>query len=309
MQPIFTQNFLSHYLNEFKLSNVPNIKYIRSVISNLTKELKSGKLESLKEEEFKSRFLNEVFGDVLGYNYGNSSFWTLREEVKTKIDGSKPDGALGFFSIDKTKDDVRAVIEIKNALTKLDEKQKRTDSKSPISQAFEYSSKMGENCRWVIVSNFKEIRFYSSKFQGKYQCYNLNELSNEENLKEILFLFHKDKFIKKHSKSSTDNLYKTNSLNLKENEKPKHIVDEIYSSLYRFKGLNYVDPIYIANIKPFNILDEYVWHFENGNLVTINPKIFKLFNELDFEKGLIKISKKLKQELKESKVIEYEDKL
>lgn len=89
MKPLFTENFLSHHLIDFKLSNVPKIRLARNIIEGLILELKSGKLESLKEEEFKSRFLNEFFGDVLGFNYGNSNFWTLGEEVKTKVDGTK----------------------------------------------------------------------------------------------------------------------------------------------------------------------------------------------------------------------------
>lgn len=308
MQPLFTDNFLSHYLIDFKLSNVPNLRLARNIIDGLNMELKSGKLASLKEEEFKSRFLNEFFGIVLGFNYGNSNFWTLSEEVKTKVDGTKVDGALGYFLKDKRSSDVRAVIEIKDANTCLDEKQKRKDIKSPVSQAFEYASKMGENCKWIIVSNFKEIRFYSN-FQGKYQVFFLEELLDENKLKELLFLFHKDRFINKDSISSTEQLYKISGLELKENEKPRHIVDEIYSSLIRFKGLQYVEPNYLASIKPFNILNEYVWHYSEGKLLTINPKIHALFKHLDFKDGEIKISDDLKKQLEEERVNEYEDKI
>jgi hypothetical protein len=309
MQPLFTENFISHYLTNFKLSNVANIKNARSIIKGLVQELDSGKLKSLKEEELKSRFINEFFGDVLGFNYGNSNFWTLREEVKTKVDGTKPDGALGYFSKNKDDNDVRVVIEIKDATTNLDGKQKRKDPKSPITQAFEYSTKMGGKCKWVIVSNFKEIRFYSSSFQGKYQVFFLNELLNDDKLKELLFLFHKDKFINKDLPSSTEKLYKLSCLKLEENEKPRHIVDEVYTSLKRFKGLNYVDPNYIASIKPFNILDEYVWHYSDSNLLTINPKIYNLFKHLEFNDGAIIISDELKSELENCEVIEFEDKI
>lgn len=308
MQPLFTENFLSHYLLNFKLSNVPNIRLARNTIEGLQMELKSGKLQGLKEEELKSRFLNEFFGIVLGFNYGNSNFWTLSEEVKTKVDGTKVDGALGYFLKDKKSSDVRAVIEIKDANTNLDEKQKRKDSKSAVSQAFEYASKMGQECKWIIVSNFKEIRFYSN-FQGKYQVFFLEDLSDENKLKELLFLFHKDRFIKKESISSTEQLYNISNLQLKVNEKPRHIIDEIHSSLIRFKGLKYIDPNYLASIKPFNILNEYVWHYSDGKLLTINPKIHALFKHLDFEGGEVKISDELRKDLEEEQVLEYEDKI
>lgn len=308
MQPLFTQNFLSHYLVDFKLSSVPNIRFARNTIEGLILELKSGKLESLKEEEFKSRFLNEFFGDVLGFNYGNSNFWTLSEEVKTKVDGTKVDGALGYFGKDKSNSDVRAVIEIKDANKNLDDKQKRKDSKSAVSQAFEYASKMGEQCKWIIVSNFKEIRFYSN-FQGKCQVFFLEELSDENKLKELLFLFHYDRFIQKNNASSTEKLFKVSSLKLKDNEKPRHIVDKIYSSIIRFKGLQYIDPNYLASIKPFNILNEHVWHYKKGNLLTLNNDIYEFFQGVDCNEGEIFISTDLEKELNELKVIEYKMKI
>lgn len=309
MQPLFTQNFLSHYLPDFKLSNVPNIRSIRYIIDNLIDELKKGKLKSLKEEEFKSRFLNEFFGDVLGFNYGNSTFWTLREEKKTKVDGTKADGALGYFSKNKEKDDVRAVIEIKDTRVDLDKKQKRKDAKSAVSQVFEYATKIGEDCKWAIVSNIKEIRFYASNFQGKYQVFYLEELSNEDKLKELLLLFHKDRFITKGSFSRTEQLYKQTKLELKEDEIPKHIVDVLYTSLMRFKGLSYVDPNFLASIKPFNILNEYVWHYSNGCILTLNPKIYDLLMHLEIDEGSINISDALIKELEDNKVIEYRDKI
>lgn len=311
MKPLFSQDFLSNYISEFKLSNVPNIKMARDIIKNQIEELDSGKLNSLKEEEHKSRFIIEFFGDVLGFNCGNSNFWTLREEAKTKVDGTKPDGVLGFFTKNKSDDDVRAVIEIKDANTNLDNRQKRKTAITPVSQAFEYASKMGENCEWVIVSNFKEIRFYTAKFQGKCQSFNLKDLSNESKLKELLYLFHKDRFIKQESLSRTEQLYRLSNQNIKANEEPRHILEEIHSSLNRFKGLNYVDPDFIASIKPFNILDEHVWHYgENSNtLLTINPKIYYLFEQLNFDKGEIIISESLKEELENKEVLEYESKI
>jgi len=136
--PIFSENLLSHYISDFRLSSVTDIRGITLLITGLVKELESGKLESLKEEEIKSRFVNTFFGDILGFNYGNSNKWQLREEKKSVTDGTKPDVALGYFFSDETKDDVRAVIEIKDATTDLDSPQKRPDKQTPIDQAFGY---------------------------------------------------------------------------------------------------------------------------------------------------------------------------
>ena len=50
----------------------------------------------------KSRFVTTIFGEVLEFNCGNSRRWSLREEAKTTVDGTKPDAALGYFSEDKS---------------------------------------------------------------------------------------------------------------------------------------------------------------------------------------------------------------
>lgn len=310
MKSIFSKEFLSNHLHDFKLSHVPNYRCLRGIISNLNEELSSGKLELLKEEEVKSRFVNEFFGDVLGFNYGNSNFWTLREEVKTSVDGTKPDAALGYFSKTVEDNDTRVVIEIKSASVGLDEKQTRRDSKSPVAQAFEYSSKMGTKCKWVVVSNIKEVRFYSADFQGTYQKFLLEELLKEEKLKELVFLFHKDRFVKRDSKSKTRKLYELSLIyNVGKKQKLRHVIEDLYDAAKKFEGLNYIDPNYISTIKPYNILDENVWHYHNNNLLTLNPKIHDLFEHLDFKDNIISITDHLKNEFKEYEIIEYEHKI
>ncbi len=311
INPIFSESFLSNYLYDFNFSNIPNIREIKIVLRNLIGELKSGKLESLKEEEIKSRFVTSFFGDVLGFNYGNSNQWMLREEKKSEINGTKSDAALGFFFEDKDKDDVRVAIEIKDSKTNLDERQNRVKSFTPVEQAFNYAPQMGGNCKWVIVSNIKEIRFYPSNDRSKCQVFFLKDLENETKLKELLFLFHKDRFIKHNTKdrSNTDILF-NKSIEYVENESlVVHIIDKIYYSLKRFEDLGFVSPEYIASIKPFNILDEYVWHYESEKLFTINSDIYLLLNEISIIDSNIIFSEKLEKEIESYDVIESKEKL
>jgi len=115
---IFSLELLNKYHSKFKLSNTSDLKAKKEVIEQWIKELNSGKLDSLKEEEVKSRFIIDIFGKILGYKYDHSKKWHLREESKTISNGKKADGTLGYFSFDKSLDDVRAVIEIKDAKTK-----------------------------------------------------------------------------------------------------------------------------------------------------------------------------------------------
>ena len=113
--------------------------------------------------------------------------------MKSISDATKVDCALGYFSKDNSK--VLAVIECKDVNHKLDKKQTRSnDKRTPVEQAFDYSTKMGGDCKWVIVTNFTETRFYTANDRSKYQIYFLKDLLDEKKRNEMLFLFHKEKY-------------------------------------------------------------------------------------------------------------------
>ena len=51
------------------------------------------------EEQLQADFLNDIFGEVLGYAYKRGETEAnLEKEQKTELDGQKPDGVLGFFN-------------------------------------------------------------------------------------------------------------------------------------------------------------------------------------------------------------------
>lgn len=308
-KPIFSSNFLSNYIENFRLSSLSDIQRIKLNLEFLIKESQSGKFDSLKEEEIKSRFITTFFGDILGFNYRNSIKWEIREEKKSQIDGTKPDAALGFFYQDKAADIVYGVIELKDALTALDENQKRENNQTPVEQAFGYAPKMNGHCKWVIVTNIKEIRFYPAMDRSKCQIFYLDTLLEEANLKELLYLFHRDHFIKESEKSDTDKLYELSKNISIELERPTHIIDSIYSSLKHFEGFGFVDPEYIANIYPFNILKDQVWHYDKGLLYTLNGEIYNLLKEISIENKEIILSETLNKEIINNKVIDAELKL
>ena len=297
--PVFPEYFLNKYLYDFKLSNVPNIRQIKALLESLIRELESGKFDSLKEEEIKSRFVINFFGDILNFNYGNSDRWMLREEKKSLTDGTKSDAALGYFFKNKESDDVRVVIEVKDSKSDLDLKQKREKNISAVEQGFSYAPKSGGNCNWVVITNIREIRFYRAQDSSKFQVYLLHELRNEDKLKELLFLFHKDRFLKHdlNESSNTDTLYEKSKLKAETESDKLHIIDKIYYSLKRFEELGFVSPDYLASIKPFNILNEYVWHFHDKMLFTINPEIYDLLSEISIKDHNILFSDTLKAEL------------
>lgn len=308
-QLLFPEGILAEYIKDFNLSSITHIRDITIYIQNWINEIESGKLANQKEEEVKSRFILNFFGDVLGFNYGNSQKWSLREEKKSVTDGTKPDGALGTFFADGKNEVVKVVIEMKDATTNLDEEQSRAGKQTPVAQAFSYASKSGGNCKWVIVSNMLETRVYDSLDQSKYQVYFLKDLSNDSKLKELLYLFHKDRFVKENDLSQTEKLYEHIKTLKPKDINPLHIIDRMHASLKRFTGLVFVDPNYIAAIPPFNILTDHVWHFEPWSLFTINPEIHDLLNGIKIENGFITISSQYQKEIADSKVENAEEKL
>jgi len=309
MKTIFSDNLLSHYTSDFRLSSVTNIREITILIKGLIEELESGKIQVSKEEEIKPRFINTFFGDILGFNYGNPNKWQLKDEMKSTVDGTKPDAVLGYFFVDAKNNDVRAVIEIKDAKTDLDEKQSRPGQQTTVDQAFGYVSKAGGNCKWVIVSNIKEIRFYPSLDRSMCQVFFLKDLTNENKLRELLFLFHKDRFIKEQEKSSTDKFFEIAKIIQIKDDKPIHIIDKIYNSLKRFEGFGFVDPNFISTIFPFNILNEYVWQYNNRNLFTINGEIYNFLIGVIIENEEIAFTDELQNEISTSNVIDAKYKI
>ena len=143
----------------------------------------SGYVTNQKEEALQAEFLNLVFGEALGYEHQRPEYRQLLLEKKTNVDGTKPDGSLGQFAADlkgALAGPVRAVVELKDARTLLDAKQKlgaKGRAETPVEQAFSYPSKMGASCRWVIVSNFVELRLYAANDQTRAEVFRLDTLA------------------------------------------------------------------------------------------------------------------------------------
>jgi len=86
--------------------------------------------------------------------------------------------------------DVRAVIEIKDARTTLDKPQNRAAFKgSPVEQCFMYATKSGEKCKWVIVSNFLEIRLYLANDMTKYESFDIFTLNDNYDSYRLMVQF------------------------------------------------------------------------------------------------------------------------
>lgn len=208
---IFNRKLLEKKLDHFSFEHIPELKNKMKILKNWKYSLENSNLNKTKEESVQGDFLTAFFTDILGYKkrYGNK-LWNINQEQKSIVDGSKSDGALGFFSDDIT--DVRVVIELKDAKTHLDKKQNRELKITPVEQAFSYASKSGRKCNWVIVSNFTEIRFYHSSDQSVYETFQITELVDEQVFKRFYYLLSSKHLINRDEDSLIERLYKDNEL-------------------------------------------------------------------------------------------------
>lgn len=257
---LFNEKFLSRKINNIKIDVDFSAKF--KILKRWHGFIKNKIIYSKKEEQLQADFLNEIFGEVLDYSYKRDSenVINLEKEYKTQIDGTKPDGVLGYFSSDKSV--VKAVIELKDSNTNLDRNQHRkNDKRTPVEQAFSYVSKVGGSCDWVIVSNFIEIRLYASNDSSVYQKFIITDLINEDSFLKFYKLLSKSQLISNDQCSFTYNLVKSK---IKADEEITFQFYNEYKNL-RFKLFNHIKTIApyvnksIALSKTQKILDRIIF--------------------------------------------------
>ena len=208
---IFSDRYLDKKMGHFSLLNLPEFEKKLGLIKEWQAGIASQRILKAKEEQLQDDFLKLFFGEVLGYSYRQDlSTWQLEREYKTVLDGTKADGALGYFSLEKgkLKGLCRAVIELKDARSDLDKPQSRqNDRRTPVQQAFDYASAVGGDCRWVIVSNFLEIRLYHQSDRSRYERFEISQLNDEATLKRFFFLLQQPRLLSQ-NESPLDQLYR-----------------------------------------------------------------------------------------------------
>ncbi len=257
---IFTDQYLNLKTKDFDLKEQISAEIEVKVqhLKNWANGIISKRVVITKEEGLQADFLNLIFGEVLGYEYRqNAKVWNLAKEQKTQVDGKKADGALGFFSVDNqgnTTQKIQAVIELKDAQTDLDKPQKRQgDNRTPIQQAFDYANAMGEECKWVMVSNFLELRLYFHTDRTRYERFDFQELTeSKEKLKHFFFLLYKSRLITQNlNESYTEAIYKERQ------KREREISDEFYQdySQNRLLLLDYLQQQH-PDIEPLILLEK-----------------------------------------------------
>ena len=312
---IFNEAFLKKEIDKswnIVSSGIPNIEDIKVSINKWVNQLPY--LGNKKEEELSSLFIKSIFNDSLDYLLQFDIERHLSEEKKTAKDGKKSDFALGYFH--KEIDEVYVVAELKDTEKKLDEPQNRTNNQySPVEQAFNYSHKHNGKCKWVIVSDFKEIRLYRANDSCKFEQFFLKDLKTDEyQFKKFIFLLHKDRLIAKNGNSRVEMLYHQNKEISKQEESKEqdiHILDRLNNFFRKLEGFNSIDPNFIAKSEPFHQTHLLNYgYYRQYTLFSNNPSIFALFQQVSINiNGSVDLKETLKQELVTSKTEDYQKKV
>lgn len=138
-----------------------------------------------KETSIDTQFLDQLFGEGLGYQVKTTSPDAWQLEHKFTVQGvGTADAALGEFPKSRVP---MVVVELKGALTDLD--RDRSNGRTAVQQGWDYRNALPE-CQWVIVSNFSTIRLYHrEKGTLSYEEFALQELRNRERFDEFYCLF------------------------------------------------------------------------------------------------------------------------
>lgn len=192
---LFHQKTLNNAVQSFAFPT--HIAGLHQKVQPWIATLESGTLDEVKETSLHGDFLRDVFQDILGYRsviQGGGQSWQIHAEQTISDGGGSADGALGFFTATEGKKGkvklqgrVVAPIELKGAKSDLD----RPDpgrKESAVDQGWRYANYTAD-CRWVIVSNYRELRLYqTSKTPAYYEAFRLKDLTDLEAFKKFYFL-------------------------------------------------------------------------------------------------------------------------
>jgi type I restriction-modification system DNA methylase subunit len=167
--------------------------------------LKTGTLNEVKEVSLHGSFINDIFQDILGYCsviQGAGKAWEINAEQTISDGGGSADGAIGFFTAaDNPKGKavslqgkVIAPIELKGAKNDLD-RPASGRSESAVDQGWRYAN-YTPDCRWIIVSNYRELRLYhTNKTPAYYEQFFLTDLADIAAFKRFYFLLCRRNFL------------------------------------------------------------------------------------------------------------------
>ncbi|MEG3617593.1 N-6 DNA methylase [Magnetovibrio sp. PR-2] len=151
--------FNSKVLERFTKNPAPIPEKHAQILEDWATAIRTNTIENLKETALYSDFTQRLVVDILGYTpptAAKDGSWTV--DHQHTIGKGAVDIALGIFS--NTDDTVLAPVELKSAKIKDLDAIMAGRNKSPVQQAWEYAN-AASGARWVLVSNYLELRLYS----------------------------------------------------------------------------------------------------------------------------------------------------
>ncbi|HPM76891.1 MAG TPA: class I SAM-dependent DNA methyltransferase, partial [bacterium] len=189
---LFNEKILKRTIDAFTFPKDLPAKH--EIVERWVETLRSGVLGTTKELSLHGEFLQDIFRHVLGYRSitaAGGTAWELHPEKTVSPGGGQADGALGFFAPDSSA--IHAPIELKGAMTDLD--REMTRGYTPVDQGWRYMIETPE-CRWVIVSNYKETRLYHlNQTKRAFERFMLENLEDDASFRRFYFLLCRDNFM------------------------------------------------------------------------------------------------------------------
>ncbi len=197
--------------------------------------LEAGTLGAVKEVSLHGDFLRDIFQEVLGYRSvisGGGKAWEIHAEQTIADGGGSADGALGFFTAPesnqgkvKLQGRVIAPIELKGTKEDLD-RPAPGRRESAIEQGWRYAN-YTPDCKWVIVSNYRELRLYqTTKTPAYYEQFWLEDLADRSTFKRFYFLLCRQNFLPQQNTPKV--LSVIDQLLIDSNEAQEEITKQLY---------------------------------------------------------------------------------
>lgn len=278
---LFQKKAVKNALGNFKFP--PDLEERHQIIIKWVAALNSSTLDKISEVSLQGNFLKEIFQDVLGYRSvidGGGKNWELYPEKNIADGGGFADAALGYFTATENKKgqaklqgQVVAPIELKGTKNNLDRAASGRD-KSAVDQGWHYAN-YTPNCRWIIISNYRELRLYHiHKTPAYYERFLLSDLADFQEFKKFYFTLCRENFLPIKDVSAIDRLLSTSD------QAQEDITKQLYEE-YKQVRLNIV--------KHFRFIDKSAISNRDGILIekaqkTLDRILFIAFCE---DRGLL----------------------
>jgi len=196
-----------------------------------------------RETSHDGEFIQRILINVLGYTGSSAgAHWTVGKNQP--VGSGNVDVALGHFSADSAQ--IVAPFELKGAKTRDLDAIMPGRNKSPVQQAWEYAMD-AKGAKWVLVSNYREIRLYGKDCGRKdYEKFDLSQLTDLAQYARFMLLL-----------SAENLLGERVSALLKESEnKDKEITGKLYQD-YKTLRARMIDTLTKDNpaIPPLQIIE------------------------------------------------------